>query len=130
MPNPTIKFHQPTICDQIRREDNGKLFYIGVYGSSINVEKLPTDLQVFISIPVETKEKYPFYFELRIKYGKRTIAIGRADVEVEQTGDALVIVPEVLLKDLEHPDVLTFAVRLDKGRWKTIRSIPVYLLEG
>ena len=129
MPRPAIKFHQPTICDQIRREDNGKLFYIGVYGSSINLDKFPSSIQIFISIPVEVNELDIFHFDIRVKYGKKTIMIGRAEFEVEQYGDAIVIVPGVFLKDLERPDLLTFSVRLDKGKWKTIRSIPINLLE-
>ena len=123
MKTPLIKFHHAILCDDVRKEDSGKLIFIGVYGPSIKVEKLPATLAFRAVIPVSIKEAFEISFEFRVKNGRKKIFAARATARTETPGDSFILVPQFILEHLDHPDVLNFSVRLDEGKWQTIHSI-------
>lgn len=43
-----VKFHNSILCDMIRREDNGKLLLIGVYGGDVLLQSYPTTLNIAV----------------------------------------------------------------------------------
>lgn len=54
------------ICDQVRQESNGKLFFIGVYSDVINVARLPLPLQLTFVIQARMTGSGSFAFSVSV----------------------------------------------------------------
>lgn len=54
------------LCDQVRREDNGKLLLIGVYSDVITVPRLPLLIQLTLAIEVRVVHAGPFRFSIDV----------------------------------------------------------------
>ena len=52
---PTLKLSTILLCDDVRKEDNGKEFLIGVYSGNILLSELPTNLIVCLWLLAETR---------------------------------------------------------------------------
>jgi hypothetical protein len=120
------------VCDDVRREDNGKLIIIGVYGENITVPQTPTNLILCLVLFVETQEEFRAQATFRVKMGatiltqapinldykkgKSTVAISAIPVGIEKPGDLLF---ELHIQGEENPRIL-----------KTIPLISVSALES
>ncbi len=54
------------LCDQVRREDSSKYFFIGVYSDLINVSRLPHLMNMTIAVQVRVIQAGTFRFALSI----------------------------------------------------------------
>lgn len=115
------------ICDDIRREDNGKQMLIGIYVGSIEVSSFPINLALAIWIE------------------HKPTAVGETDIEVRFLGpsDAQLFHSSFHAKfhaterssvgmgsiplQFQGPGDLRFQVKESGGSWRTYRSIPVRL---
>ena len=128
MKTPLIKFHHAILCDDVRKEDSGKLIFIGVYGPTLKVNKLPATLPLRAIIPVSAKDAFEVSFEFRVKLGRKKIFAANVTARTDYQGDSFIIIPQFIL-ELDHPDVLNISVRLNEGKWQAIHSISFQIIQ-
>ena len=116
------------ICDEVRREDNGKLFFIGVYGSSIVVHVVPTTLMLWIALSMKVEEAGLFPIEIRALFNDETIQSGKGEVKFESSGVHFTAIPNMLIRDIKDEGTLEFQIRSQGDEdWQTAARIPVVL---
>lgn len=54
------------LCDQVRREDNGKLLLIGVYSDVITVPRLPLPIQLTLAVEIRVVQAGTFTFSIDV----------------------------------------------------------------
>lgn len=122
-----VTIHYAMICDEIRREDNGKLIFIGVYGSSINMPNMPAPLTVWFAVPIEARVVDEIAMEFRVKYNGEEVYKSSGAIRANEIGAGIVSLPNVLIANVEKPGELCLEMREEGSRWKKIRSMPVGL---
>lgn len=113
------------VCDDARREDNGKAILIGVYTGSILISRFPAQMQLAVWIEHEVTKIGNFQFSCRI--------ILDDELEIFQvTGDALLneLAPGVLAfggvpLQLQRPGSLKVELRVAEEEWTTVRTISI-----
>jgi len=76
------------LCDDVRREDNGKLLFVGVYTPGIRVARLPASIPLcaFQIWEVDTPGVHQFRLQLRNAETGTTLLDGQAAMEVRNAG--------------------------------------------
>jgi hypothetical protein len=114
------------ICDEVRREDNGKLLFIGVYSSSIVVQAAPATLVLWIAVNMKVEEAGEFPVEIRALYNDETIQSGKGAVKFDIPGVHFSAIPNILIKDIQKEGMLEFRIRFGgEEEWQTAAYIPV-----
>ena len=113
------------VCDEVRREDNGKLIFIGAYSSDIVVPELPAVLILTLVVRVEMKGDEAF--EIRVKMGETQLRKGKGRIRSDADGGQWVPIQSILLDKLTTEGLLDFEVRLGEGDWITACSMPLRL---
>ncbi len=62
----SMTFEAVLICDQVRREDNAKLLFIGVYTDIVNVSRLPFPINLTLVAQVRVMEAGSFRFNVNV----------------------------------------------------------------
>ena len=119
----TVRFG--LLCDQVRREDNGKLLLIGVFGHDIRVASLPARLALTLVIGISSKSSVDDHsIEVKTSFNGRQVHTGSGRITISESGAELIVVPNIVIQ-LEQPGELEFKVKLGEGRWNTAATIPV-----
>ena len=114
------------ICDDIRRESNGKLILIGVYGSGIKVASLPSF--VVMSLLLEVQPTVVGDHELRVRLTGQSNAVLFESPPVKFSIDAIkfVNVPMVGLPiQIQSPGPIELQISVAGTEWQTIRTLTV-----
>jgi hypothetical protein len=70
------------LCDQVRKEDNGKLFFIGVYTSDISVPRFPSDVLLTLALAVKPSQVGPHKFELTVSKDGQQLVSGSSEFDI------------------------------------------------
>jgi hypothetical protein len=118
-----VKIKFAFLCDDSRREDNGKLIFIGVYGGSINVHQLPSNLMLCMAIWFEAEERYEGEAEFRMFFDDELIGSGKgiAIVEPPMSISAVQPIPVTVVRDGN----LKLEMKLPGGEWQTALTTPI-----
>ena len=113
------------VCDQVRREDSGKFFMIGVYGHNISVSSFPARFILTLVISLWAKSPVTDHpLEVQTEFEGETIHSGRGVISVKDAGADLIVLPGIGVQ-VARPGELAFKAKLGAGRWKTITTIPI-----
>jgi len=113
------------VCDDVRREDNGKLILIGIYGSNILVSSFPAMLALSLVISVDVLENFEGPILIRALLNGEKIVEGRTNLTMVIGNDALITLPTMPVR-IDKAGVLAFQLRMSSDEeWMTIREIPV-----
>lgn len=121
------------ICDDIRREDNGKLMLVGVYPEGIASASLPLrmNLGVLLLVSFDGKGKVETEIELSVPGTGEPVKIA-SDVEIgdgsKPSRTQTLVINGIPLYVTEAGEVKISSRQKDK-EWKVIRSFPVTLAE-
>lgn len=124
-----FKFRETAIlCDQVRREDNGKLILIGVYGGDILVDSYPATLGLTAYVEGEVLE--PGFFEAEFQFIDGTGAEMSPELKVT-SGDRQFVrghfaVPVVAVLTFHKSGNCVFRVK-DGDKWKTLLTKSIKL---
>jgi len=93
------------VCDDVRREDNGKLIFIGVYGDNIGLPEIPASLALCLVLFIETQEEFSAQGTLRAmlddkilsqapialgyKKGKSIVSFSGIPIVIEKPGNLI-----------------------------------------
>ncbi|MDO8421741.1 MAG: hypothetical protein Q7S99_06240 [Parvibaculum sp.] len=120
-----IRLQYALICDDVRREDNGKLILIGVYGRHVGYSALPVVASFSLVVSILTDGVGEEVIEFRcIADGIEKYA-NKGMLNIDAPGAATFNVPMLNL-ELDNKTVLEFQWKLpDTDKWEEIFSIPV-----
>lgn len=118
-----------TACEEIRREDNGKLFLIGTYLETIGVQSFPSELRVQLLLYFELEGSGFVEFQIKIQpTGPEKAPTLEVGMEIlDQTAPyqfASFVTPPLTVK-ITQPGEITISCRNDEEDWKTLRVFPV-----
>ncbi len=110
------------ICDEVRREDNGKLLIIGLYAYDIIVRNFPVDLALTVVVSVNVDAPIETDFELKISHDGKLMSDMKGRFRVEKS--SITGFPKLTLH-ISDPGELQFEMRFGDGEWRTIRKTPI-----
>lgn len=108
-----ITFKHALLCDDVRREDNGKLILIGLYGGNIQVASLPTTLLLALVCECITNSEGPKQNEVHIEFrldGKVSTK-GSIGVTIDGSGTSFLAFPKAPIH-LANPGKLEIFITL------------------
>ena len=120
-----MKFNFGFICDDCRREDNGKLMFIGAYGSSIIMPELGA-VVVTVIISLNVSESTDVATRFQVQLNEKPLISGAGRMKASTPGDHFFPIRNVLL-DLKETGDLVFRLSIEDGDWQTICKMPVIL---
>jgi hypothetical protein len=115
----TIEF--VLLCDQVRREDNGKLFAIGIYSGTIVLSEFPATLVLSLVTMIRAHKIGEARIELRILLDGAPVAGWDAMFgSPEATGSELISLPPIPVA-VPHAGQLEFQFRQrETDAWQTV----------
>jgi hypothetical protein len=113
------------VCDDIRREDTGKLIFIGVYGRDIRVTSVPASL--VLSLAVSAMASKPLDTDVEIRWSTDGHEQGKikGHLVVGEPGAALMATSGIAITDIKKDSNIIFEWRAPNGNWQKIYSVPV-----
>jgi hypothetical protein len=122
MKRPTI--NSAFFCDDVRRENNGKLFAIGLYGNRIFSAGFPANLRFWAMLNITFPNPGPHAFKVRLNAGKKQLQEINIEVDVAWAGADWLPVPfEPAL--FEGPCEMSLYFEAGDGKWKKSYAIPI-----
>lgn len=127
-----MKFKSALLCEQVRREDNGKLFFVGVYQENVLAYKFPLNYMLSFWVEAETTEKNnQLEFEISVrplKGGKKKI-ISKAELDIAFTEKNFIgnkarlncLLDNIRIQ-FEEESLIIISGRKKGGRFKVIDS--------
>jgi hypothetical protein len=114
------------VCDEVRREDNGKLILIGVYPSNIVVAELPAVLVLWLVLKLEATEPVDATFEFRVSLNGQQLRTGKGRIPIRTQGPSWIVLPSILLDKITTEGRLAFEVRTPgEESWMTACWLPL-----
>lgn len=130
---PTVEFDFAVICDDIRKEDNGKLILIGVYSGNILVGGFPGKLALATWLHGYGHELEEVDIEIRYQFvadeseEKPYIVGAQGKITVVNTKDEVSVPLPRMPVVFAGPGLLSVDYRLGGGRWKNLLEKRVLL---
>ncbi len=122
-----ISFKFAVICDEIRREDNGKFLIIGAYAAEILVLEFPIALGLAAFLPFEAQEKQSLELEFQALVNGQRVYGANGHIEIVSGeppfADALPINRIGMV--LYGEGAIEFQARQKDGEWQTVRRLSV-----
>lgn len=116
-----MKILSALICDDVRREDNGKEILIGVYSGSILIPTIPANIMLTAWINMEVHGPCEFDFEIRVlDPSDRQIAHGKVHVASSEAHDLSSMALPRFPINAEKEGWLKIQSRKNGGRWRNI----------
>lgn len=109
------------ICDDVRKELNGKDILIGVYSGTINVPAYPTVFHAAFWIEIEPQGvgTIPCHFRIDMPSGNPPVEFG-ADLEVSELGTAVFVIGGVPLR-LEQDGEIVVSAEIGSKERKIVK---------
>lgn len=124
-----LKVRYAIVCDEVRREDNGKILLIGVYGTAIFVKKFPVTLALALMLGVDADEPVNTDIHFRATLGGQVIKTGRGHLEIPDIGlNNLLAIPKMPLP-LKEEGTLAFELSVDGEKWDSLIALPVRTID-
>lgn len=120
------EFQQAVICDDVRREDNGKSILIGVYSHDIIVAKLPATFSLASYIVGTVTGVDEAKFETRVKVNNEVMHSGRGTIRITSRDNPyFTLVSPALPLEIAEEGELVLDAKIEGGRWKTLRHLKI-----
>lgn len=85
------------LCDDIRREDNGKLILLGVYEQDIQFQTFPSSLSLRPLLIADVLEPGEFPVDIMATLDEKILFTGRLVVKAEAAGRAIMPLPPTII---------------------------------
>jgi len=118
------------ICEDVRKEENGKFIIIGAFATDIVVQSFPTSLLLTFLLIGEAAEPFDGMIEFRIWYDNVERVQGRGGLKGQVAGGVLLPIPNILLENLASPGTIKFEIKVAGDNWNTVCSIPLRAASG
>ena len=125
---PTLKPLSALVCDEVRREINGKDIIIGAYGGDVLIDNFPVSLSLSLWISSETSGTGDIRADIRVVNREKKVLVelkGIMNAGGRYHRSSL-FTPKIRF-DVDKSTELRFQLRVEEGRWKTVVSRNVRL---
>ena len=120
------KIEYAIVCDDVRREDNGKLFIIGAYASDIRVPSYPFNLLLTILVAVRSETEHQTLVNIRVmRDGKRILQAKEGIILLLPAQDISMLSVGGMRVSGDKDVTLDFQVRFDQGRYRSVCKLRV-----
>src|SRR4051794_4058924 len=118
-----VRFETAIVCDDIRREDNGKEILIGVYSGDITVATFPANLRLFFWISTFVEEGGEQVVNMRV-LGPGDVQLIKGEFRIQVSAfpseGSLPVGP--LLLQIQTEGKITLQIKRAGSKWETIKS--------
>jgi hypothetical protein len=128
---PSVAFEYALLCDDVRREDNGKFIFIGIYANSILLPAFPSTIRLRLVTRLHPRKK-AFALSFRLKTNGEAFAILKGSIaspalesETSPTPEMHVEFKEAGKLEVEVSDAEFELENADSVDWRSLYSIPV-----
>ena len=122
---PRSRIEYAIICDDLRREDNGKLLIIGAYGGEILVSDLPAVLSLRILLGVYSSTTGSVPVSLKIKQDGKTILDGTRSLNFTIADTIGLLGGARILLEIESETWLEIKGRTESSRFRRISRVHI-----
>jgi hypothetical protein len=118
------------LCDDVRKEDNGKVILIGVYSGAIIIPEVPANLALSVWFQLRAEEAANHLaMRAKLEHGDSTVSIvggitSEQDFRVEP-GDQITVATEKLLLQIVGPGHLLLQVKFGDREWTELMRKPI-----
>lgn len=115
------------VCDDVRREWNGKDLLIGVYGSGIKFDSIPNFLICSLWLELNVKSAGDFDMFVRVVDNNKQVLFQpptSAKLKVPEPGFSNIALPGIAL-NIGSTGMLEFQLSANGENWTTVRSLNV-----
>ncbi len=112
------------VCDDVRREDNGKWLYLGVYAHNILVAAVPTNLMLSLVFRLKPKKVVQTDVEVRALLDGAMLSGIKGQIQFTEMNSENFPTPSIPIP-IAHLGVLEFQVREGSSNWQSVLSIDV-----
>lgn len=120
-----LKIGNALLCEDVRKEDNGKQILIGVFPGDLLIPDFPAQVQLAFYIeliaPAGVTE-----LEIRMSGPQKGRAILRAKIDHEMEGPAAVATPKISVL-MEKEGIFRIDARVPDGHWSNLITKKVSL---
>ncbi len=118
--SPPKKVEYAIVCDDVRREDNGKLIIIGLYGSDITLSSYPANLRLSILVAVRSKTEHQTLVKMRIMRDGERMSELKEKIELSVPAEDITVFSlSGITVSAEKDAILDFQIRFDQGRYRS-----------
>lgn len=121
-----MKAKYAILCDEVRREDNGKLFALGIYSSVVEFFNFPAQKGFCFLAALDSGEAGEYALVFQMLVDGVVSGEGKGTIEVINPGLDLFPVPFPPI-NIPGPSVIKFRVKINRGRWTTLLEKPIRL---
>jgi hypothetical protein len=129
----SIEITSVIVCDDIRREDNGKLLLLGVYVGDILLPSFPSSIALSFYATGSVKSTQACELEFKIQHGlsngKNPGASAKVTAEGGVVGDTGVIALPRVPFNFDEPTELVFSILEGKDEWRIVERKRIKLRE-
>ncbi len=123
---PQKKIVYAIVCDDVRREDNGKLIIIGAYASDIRIPSHSANLRLSLVVAVRSETKHQTLVSARVMQDRKRIFEPKKGLEVfVPAKDIAMFSFAGIPVAIETGKMLDFQVRFDQGRYRSVCKLQV-----
>lgn len=120
-----FRIHYGIVSDDARREDNGKLILIGLYGANINVPTFPVMLVLALTFSFSCDQPLKEPMVLRASLNDERIMEAKTVFESSKIENGMTIMPGLPIR-IQKEGILIFQIRFEsESEWITAAEIPV-----
>ena len=112
------------LCDDIRRENNGKLIAIGIFSKKILVNNFPCGLIVHALVNIVFDAVGDTVFKIRLTVDGQMRSEAEVGARVESVGADWVPIPLGLIT-FERPSRIALSYLTNNSKWKVFHEIPI-----
>lgn len=117
------------LCEDIRREDNGKLILIGMYGRNIELSAVPSPLALALLIAIDAVSPGTSKIEVIASLNDEQVSKATGEIGFDGKGLTLVTLPPFLIV-IKEQGTLLIRAKLETGDWAELWNGPVLLKGG
>lgn len=121
-----LKIVNCLICDDVRREDNGKELLIGVYSANMIVSKFPAGLPVALWGQFTSSQEGDFTFAVRVVSPEDTeFATATVQIQKYKANDVASFAVKGLPAVAHTRTQLRFQAKFEGEEWKTLKELTI-----
>jgi hypothetical protein len=122
-----MKIESAFVCDEVRKEDSGKLIFIGCYASDINVNPAPSSVMpIGLNLKLVLCGEFEGAVQLEVEVMLDELRLLKGKMKTQDAPKGFSFLPTPLPSIvIERLGTLSIKVKGEGGKWKEVRKIEV-----
>src|SRR5690348_11328478 len=116
-----IKF--AALCDDVRREDNGKLLFIGIYGRNIVIRRTPANLTLRMAVWVDAPNSLEGKLLFRCFVDDKKVSEGEGELRIDGAGLTIINVGPLVFQT-KGSAALSVDLKFEDEEWQKAVTMP------